>query len=152
MSSYNEINISSNGKTVDGPQKLPYKAYGGGKSTHHRLQLRPKDSAWERLSYSILFRMLEGKLDGKIIVLMYYHSVAVVTIQGRNLQPIADAIGRNSCDFIQEFDPERWDYPADHNAPFIESITINRDPPDILSHCPSEKVIDLVAKASQLTN
>ena len=32
--------------------------------------------------------------------------------------------GGTSADFIQEFDPDRWQMPKDDKAPFIESIEV----------------------------
>jgi hypothetical protein len=49
-----------------------------------------------------------------------------VTIRGRNLRPIADAIRLYTCDFIQEFTPDAFQQPqpADPAAPFIEAIDV----------------------------
>jgi hypothetical protein len=49
-----------------------------------------------------------------------------VTIRGRNLRPIADAIRLRTCDYIQEFSPDAFEQPqpVDHGAPFIESIEV----------------------------
>jgi hypothetical protein len=46
----------------------------------------------------------------------------VVVVRGQRLEPIADAIGLLSCDFIQEYDPEHFLEPGDASAPFITSI------------------------------
>jgi hypothetical protein len=50
----------------------------------------------------------------------------VIEIHGRNLRPVAEAIRLRCCDFVQEYRPDRFilPEPVDHNAPFIESISV----------------------------
>ena len=45
-------------------------------------------------------------------------------VRGKNLQKMVFAIESGMADFIQEFDPERWEKPKDEMAAFIESIEI----------------------------
>jgi hypothetical protein len=49
-----------------------------------------------------------------------------VTLHGRNLRPIADALRLHCCDFIQEFTPDAFQQPqpVDAAAPFIETIEV----------------------------
>jgi hypothetical protein len=47
-----------------------------------------------------------------------------VTAQGRNLQPVIDAIAMHRCEWIQEYDPARFSAPQDPAAPVIERITV----------------------------
>ncbi len=49
-------------------------------------------------------------------------SSMVIAIRGPRLEPIADAIGLLTCDFIQEYDPEYFLEPTDPNAPLVTSI------------------------------
>lgn len=45
-------------------------------------------------------------------------------VKGRNLQKLVFALENGMADFIQEYDPERWQKPTGADAPFIESIEI----------------------------
>lgn len=96
-----------------------------------RLKIRPVGFAWERLPNRLpnrlLLRIMENRNAGTDIVLVY--SFLGVTIKGRNLQPMADAIEMERCLFIQEFDSRLHDKPADPAAPYIEKITIHAPPP-----------------------
>jgi hypothetical protein len=49
-----------------------------------------------------------------------------VTIRGRSLHPVAQAIRLHTCDFVQEFDPEEFviPQPEDRGAPFVEAIAV----------------------------
>jgi hypothetical protein len=47
-----------------------------------------------------------------------------ITAQGRNLQPVVDAIAMHRCEWIQEYDPARFSAPQDPAAPVIERITV----------------------------
>lgn len=92
-----------------------------------RLKIRPVSFAWERLPNRLLLRLMENKNNGTDIVLVY--SFLGVTIKGRNLQPVAEAIENERCLFTQEFDPARHDKVTDKSAPYIEKITIHAPPP-----------------------
>jgi hypothetical protein len=46
----------------------------------------------------------------------------VIVIRGQHLEPIDDAIGLLTCDFIQEYDREHFLEPEDAHAPLITSI------------------------------
>ena len=56
--------------------------------------------------------------------LMLTLSRMLVIIRGRNLRPIVDALKLHTCEFIQEFDPQEFDEPAEKGAPFVESIEV----------------------------
>jgi hypothetical protein len=60
---------------------------------------------------------------GSNFVLIYSFMI-IVLVEGRNLQPVIQALQMGTADFIQEFDAEKWQMPSDEKAPFIESITI----------------------------
>jgi hypothetical protein len=87
-----------------------------------RLQVRPLEDVWDRLPYRMLLRIMERGREGTAITLVY--SFMAVFIEGRNLCNVADAIERELCDFIEEFDAERHDKPVDLTAPFISKITL----------------------------
>jgi hypothetical protein len=48
----------------------------------------------------------------------------MVLVRGKNLQPVIAALEMTTADFIQEFDPDRWQRPKDAKAPIIESIEV----------------------------
>lgn len=108
---------------LDGPKRVIYEAFRKSDKRQFRLKLRPRLRAWERINYSYLHRILEDGVFGTQIGLVF--SFAVVTIRGRNLQSVAEAIDAECCEFIQEFDRERWEMPSDPKAPFIERIDIH---------------------------
>jgi hypothetical protein len=66
--------------------------------------------------------MFDGEF-GTNFVLMW--DFLIVEVVGRNLQEVVHAIQNGTCDFIQEFDRDRWDMPKDNSAAFIESITVH---------------------------
>jgi hypothetical protein len=88
-----------------------------------RLAIRPTNHAWERVPYGYLLRVVEDGIYGTELCLVY--TFAVFVILGRNLSGIADAIADERCEFVQEFDPSRWEMPTDENAPFVESIEVH---------------------------
>lgn len=107
-------------KVVSGPQRVPYEAYRRSDTRLLRLKVRPRLRAWERVNYSYLHRIVEDGVYGTQIGLIY--SFAVIILQGRNLQLVAEAIDVERCEFVQQFDPDRWERPADAKAPIIERI------------------------------
>jgi hypothetical protein len=62
---------------------------------------------------------------------LVFQSVVVV-VRGRNLYSVAEAIEREVCEWIQPFNPAKWDEPIDPAAPFIDSIVIHTERPDML--------------------
>ncbi len=111
------------GNVVAGPVQTPYEAFGLAKKRPLRLKIRPAMRAWERVGYAHLLRILENGIYGTQLSLVF--TFGVVLIEGRNLQPIADAIDAETCDFIQEFDSDRWPTPTDEKTPFISKIAIH---------------------------
>jgi hypothetical protein len=49
--------------------------------------------------------------------------VLLVRVQGSNLQKLVYAVENGMADFIQEFDPDRWEKPKG-DAAFIQSIEV----------------------------
>jgi hypothetical protein len=111
-----------NTKIVSGPGRTPYTAFNRLSRAQYSLKARPKDSIWTRLNYSSLLRIEEDQFYGKSIAL--YFTFAVVLIRGRNLQTIADAIDVHQCEYVQEFDAERWPEPSDEKAPVITELMV----------------------------
>ena len=110
-------------KILSGPDRVVYAAHKETNKYLYRLKIRPKDHSWERLSYGQLLRIVEDGLYGEMILLVY--SMALVIVEGRNLQSVTDAIDNHTCEFIQAFDERRWPEPTDEKAPFISSISIH---------------------------
>lgn len=48
----------------------------------------------------------------------------MVLVRGKNLQPVISALENGMADYIQEFDPDRWQKPTDPNAAIIESVEV----------------------------
>lgn len=48
----------------------------------------------------------------------------IIEVTGKNLLDVVHAIQAGTCDFIQEFDRDRWAVPKDTSAAFIESISV----------------------------
>lgn len=131
-------------QVLAGPDRVPYTAYKAGDNPLVRLKIRPKDRAWERLSYGYLQRMIEDGIYGTLVVLIY--SAAVVVIKGKNLQPISDAIDGETCEFIQEFDPARWAMPTDDKEPFIEELTVHVETREQIVRTSDWALADIEAK------
>jgi len=111
-----------------------------------RLKIRPYLRAWERIGYAYLHRIVEDGDYGKQIALVY--QFAVIVIKGRNLQVIAEAIGDEQCEFIQAFDPDKWEQPSDESKPFIESIDIHVQSREQMVKATDDALTD-IAKSSR---
>ncbi|MCW5631888.1 MAG: hypothetical protein KIT17_00995 [Rubrivivax sp.] len=107
-------------RILTGPMRVPYEAFRRNEARQYRLKVRPRLRAWERVPYSYLLRIVEDGVYGTQVGLIY--SFAVIILQGRNLQPIADAIDMERCELVQQFDADRWARPEDEKAPIIERI------------------------------
>lgn len=114
---------SNAGKILTGPGPTPYEAYKASNKRQFRLKIRPAIRAWERMTYGYLTHIVEDGIYGTELALVFTFSVVVM--KGRNLQQIAEAIDAETCEFIQQFDPDRWTEPTDPKAPFISEITIH---------------------------
>lgn len=106
-----------------GSTLIAYEAFRVANKRQLRLKICPALRAWERMHYGYLLRIVEDGLYGTELALVFTFSVVV--IKGRNLQPIAEAIDAEACEFIQQYDPARWQTPTDATAPFIEDIAIH---------------------------
>lgn len=105
------------------PGTTQYEAFKVVNKRQTRLKVRPFMRAWERVTYAYLLRIVEDGIYGTEIALVF--TFCVIVIRGRNLQPLAEALDAECCEFIQQFDPTQWKMPTDKNAPFIENITIH---------------------------
>ncbi|MDD5459013.1 MAG: hypothetical protein PHF37_06450 [Phycisphaerae bacterium] len=86
-----------------------------------RLQIRRVMAAFNIPAYSHLLTIIPDGWHGTELGLIY--SFQIVKIKGRNLQPITDAIEKEKCSFIQDYDP-RFFAPPQPDQPLIEAIEI----------------------------
>jgi hypothetical protein len=105
------------------PPKLAdeYPAFGT-KDKVFRLRIRSVAAPVNSPCYNILLNVIYDGDHWTHFMLVY--TVLMVLVRGKNLQNAVFAIENGMADFIQEFDPARWEKPKDANAAFIESIEI----------------------------
>jgi hypothetical protein len=87
-----------------------------------RLKIRRANDPTRSPGYAYLLDVVYDGAYGTNFVLVF--TFLMVLVRGRNLQGVVMALEMGTADFIQEFDPERWQKPKDESAPFIESIEV----------------------------
>ncbi len=87
-----------------------------------RLKIRRANDPTRSPGYAYLLDVVYDGAFGTNFVLVY--TFLMVLVRGRNLQTVITALEMGTADYIQEFDPERWQKPKDDKAPFIESIEV----------------------------
>lgn len=85
------------------------------------LRIRSRTRLVNAPSYNSYLNVVYDE-DGTYFVLVF--SIMFVVVRGRSLLNLIFAIENRLADYIQEFDPARWDAPSDAKAAFIESIEI----------------------------
>lgn len=95
-----------------------YLAFKAVDRAQRRLLIKPVGAAQEFLPFHYLLRVV---LDPKQARLALIFSFMAVTLTGRNLGPIAEAVASEHCEFIEQFDSKQWKRPAP-DAPIIETI------------------------------
>lgn len=104
------------------PEDGIYIAFGA-KDKVERLRIRRAGNVPTRSpAYHLLLDVIYDGGFGTNFALLY--NFLMVNVTGRNLQPVVLAIETGTADFIQEFDPAKWDKPTDPSAPFIEAMEI----------------------------
>jgi hypothetical protein len=88
-----------------------------------RLRIRSANAPVNSPGYNILLNVIYDGEKGTNFVLVY--TVLMVLVQGKNLQKLIFAIENNHADYIQEFDPARWQKPTAADAAVIDSIKIS---------------------------
>jgi hypothetical protein len=121
LSQFRKTPTASNGGTVPPIEADEYAAFGT-KDRVRRLRIRSAASPVNAPGYNILLNVVSDGQDGTNFILVY--SVLLVLVRGRNLHKMVFAIENEMADYIQEFDPDKWQKPTDANAPLIESIEI----------------------------
>ena len=87
-----------------------------------RLKIRRTNDPTRSPGYAYLLDVVYDGSYGTNFVLVY--TFLMVLVRGRNLQPVILALEMGTAEFIQEFDADRWQKPADGKLPFIESIEV----------------------------
>ena len=93
----------------------------GTKDKVHRLRIRSFAAPVNSPAYPILLNVV---YDGEGTHFMLVYTVLMVLVKGSNLQKLIFAIENGMADYIQEFDPARWQKPADAGATIIDSIEV----------------------------
>jgi len=94
----------------------------GTKDKVHRLRIRSLTAPVNSPGYNILLNVVYDGEQGSHFMLVY--TVLMVMVQGRNLQKLIFAIENGMADYIQQFDPAKWQKPADAGATIIDSIEV----------------------------
>jgi hypothetical protein len=94
----------------------------GTKDKVFRLKIRSAMAPVHALGYNILLDVVYDGAYGTNFVLQF--TVLMVLVRGKNLQKMVFAIENGMADYIQEFDPDRWQKPKDETAAIIDSIEI----------------------------
>jgi len=125
LAAFRKKPILPESQTVSGAPlavREPYKAF----ATKDKLRVIDirinKDGMAHAPGYTYLTNLTYTRPEYDKVLLTL--SRMLVTIEGRNLRPIVDAIKLHTCEFIQEFDAQEFDTPTDDKAPFVESITV----------------------------
>jgi hypothetical protein len=104
------------------PKEIDEYAAFGSRDKVHRLRICNASPLINSPGYNLLVNVTSDGRLGTHFILAY--TVMLVEVKGRNLQKLIFAIENHMADFIQEFDPERWQKPAAADTPFIESIQV----------------------------
>jgi len=121
LSQFRKSSTGSNGEASPPAGGEEYAAFGT-KDRVRRLRIRSTMAPVNAPGYNILLNVVSDGQHGTNFILVY--SVLMVMVRGRNLQKLVFSIENEMCDFIQEFDPDKWQKPTDATAPVIESIEI----------------------------
>ena len=90
------------------------------------LHLRPIGEPYLRAQYKYLLYVVEAPSGTRLEVVF---SFGIVTVKGRHLREIADAINNERCAYVQQFDAKQWPKPKDGSAPFVESLSYHMTMP-----------------------
>ena len=93
----------------------------GGKGRSEGLQIRRKGKPQRSPRLAYLLDVVSDGEYGTMIELIF--TFLSVRIEGRNLQTVIQLLENGSAGFIQQFDPKRWDQPAD-DVPVITTIKL----------------------------
>jgi hypothetical protein len=120
LSPFRKSPTGSNGEATPPAEGEEYAAFGT-KDRVRRLRIRSTTAPVNSPGYNILLNVVSDGPHGTNFILVY--SVLMVMVRGKNLQKMVFAIENEMADFIQEFDPDKWQKPTE-DSPVIESIEI----------------------------
>jgi hypothetical protein len=107
------------GKTPP-PDANEYAAFGI-RERAARLRIRSTTAPVNSPGYNLLLNVVYDT-EGTHFMLVY--TVLMVLVRGKNLQKLIFALENNNCDFIQQYDPTKWEKPTAADATVIEAIEI----------------------------
>jgi hypothetical protein len=87
-----------------------------------RLRIRSLAAPVNAPGYNILLNVVYDGEQGTNFMLVY--TVLMVMVQGKNLQKLIFAIENGHADYIQQFDPAKWQKPTAADATVIDSIEV----------------------------
>jgi hypothetical protein len=87
-----------------------------------RLRIRSLTAPVNSPGYNILLNVVYDGEQGTHFMLVY--TVLMVLVRGKNLQKLVFAIENGHADYIQQFDPARWQKPTEADATIIDSIEV----------------------------
>ena len=87
-----------------------------------RLRIRSLTAPVKSPGYNILLNVIYDGEQGTHFMLVY--TVLMVLVRGKNLQKLIFAIENGHADYIQQFDPARWQKPTAADATVIDSIEV----------------------------
>lgn len=103
------------------PDRLPYEAFGA-KDKIKTLDIRCNNGLGHVMAYTYLVNVTYD-LDNYSTIFLTISGLTV-TIKGRALRPIVQALQLHTCDFIQAFDRAKFNEPSDPTAPYVQSIEV----------------------------
>ncbi|MEJ0090598.1 MAG: hypothetical protein WDM80_12760 [Limisphaerales bacterium] len=122
LAQYRKKPVGAVGETTPPKASNEYVAFDA-KDRVERLKIRLANEAHRSPRYGDLLDISYDGPFGTNFVLTYSFMILVL-VEGRNLQPVIAALQMSTAEFIQEFDGDKWQKPADEKAPFIESIKV----------------------------
>ena len=121
LAQFRKTPVTPKGGMLPPKESDEYVAFGT-KDKVRRLDIRMVPDIEHSPAYILLLDVVSDGRRGTNIMLVY--TVLLVMVKGANLQKMAFAVKNQMADYIQAFDPERWQKPADAQAAFIESIEV----------------------------
>ena len=111
-------------------EKQPYQAFAEAKDNQRYLELRLKYPEPAECPLNAMITLMRVEWRWGLGITLIYGNTMVVTIKGKNLQKVADALREWKVVWLAEFDPESHLPATDDNAPYIKSIEVVTTRPD----------------------
>src|SRR5580693_3235172 len=121
LSQFRRTPTAGGGGTVPPKEADEYTAFGT-KDKVLRLRIRTASGLTHSPGYNLLTNIVYDGPEGTHFIMVF--TTLTVLVQGRNLHKMVFAIENSMCDFIQEFNPGRWQKPAEASSAFIDSIEV----------------------------